>query len=298
METLPLVSVIINTRNRPALILRAVQSVLTQDYPNFELLLVDASTNEETREIAESLNDQRLKYHRITDEEYFAKTFFFAISIAEGAYIAFNDDDDEWISEKKLSKQVALIESLPDDYGVVYCWWEMWYDDVNKLIAINRKSNRGYLFEKMLYGNAALGTPALLIKRDLLCEVKDLMDSPDILPSDHFLLTYISKKYRFDFVPEVMVRCHERHVYGSMNKTICTRFSHKHRINLQLLFLNTFSEDYLKMPKARKKKYEIIIFHSIKSLEAKTFIIYILRHLNEFRDFRFFLKAYLNLFLQ
>ena len=122
----PKVSVIINTCNRSALIGRAVDSVLQQDFADFELLVIDASSDESTRAVMDRYQDPRIRYYRIIDEEYFAKTFNYAISLARGGYIAFNDDDDEWISPQKLSKQVALMESLPEDYGVVYCWWEMW----------------------------------------------------------------------------------------------------------------------------------------------------------------------------
>jgi len=291
MKTSPLVSVIINTRNRPQLILRAVESVLSQDYPNFELLLVDASTNEETKEVARSIEDKRMKYIRIDDEDYFAKTFFYAISLTEGKYVAFNDDDDEWISPQKLSKQVDLIESLPEEYGVVYCWWGMWYDDINAAANFPNKTNRGNLFDQMLYDNAIHGTPSLLVKRHLFDDISAIMDRADVLPSDHFMMTLISRKYKFDFVPEVLVRCHERHGYGSMGRTPTARFSMKSRVNLQLQFLSQFHEGYKINHRARRYKYEIIVSQSIRGRFYRLFVVFLAKHLLEFHDIVFSVKS-------
>lgn len=285
----PKVSVIINTCDRSQLIGRALESVLQQDFTDFELLVIDASSDESTRAVMDRYQDPRIRYYRIIDEEYFAKTFNYAISLARGGYIAFNDDDDEWISPQKLSKQVALMESLPEDYGVVYCWWEMWFDDVGQPVELPHKSNRGYLFDQMLYDNAIHGTPSLLIKKKLFDELGGLEDDPSVLPSDHFLLTKFSQKYRFDLVPEILVRCHERHDYGSMGRKPSSKFTYRHRANLQILFLKTFAKDYKRLSRARRKRYEMIIDNAVKLSDIQLATKFLCRHLIESADIRYFL---------
>ena len=223
-------------------------------------------------------SDPRIRYYRIIDEEYVAKTVNYAISLTKGKYIAFNDDDDEWISPQKLSKQVALMDSLPEDYGVVYCWWEMWYDDIDKSVGEARISNRGYLFDEMLLDNAILVSPSLLIRKKLFDELGGVLDDPTVLPSDHFLLTKFSQKYKFDLVPEVLVRCHERHQYGSMGRKPSSKFTLEHRLNLSLKFLQTFQEGYKRNPQARRHMIERIISGAARAGNLKVFLTYAWLH--------------------
>lgn len=285
------VSVLINTKNRSQLISRAVDSVLKQDFTDFELLIMDASTDENTAAVMERYDDPRIIYERIRNEKHFTETNRYAISKCRGIYIALIDDDDEWISSEKLSKQVSLIESLPDDYGVVYCWYEMWHDDINQAVTIPLKANRGDLFEMMLYDNAIMGAPTLLIKKKLYTELWANGGDPSVLPSDHYLMTVFSQTYKFDLVPEVLVRCHERHQYGSMGRTPSPRFTLTHRLNLSLKFYQTFPEGYRKYPKARKRLLERIISGAAKAGSHGCFLKYFWIYMVSFLDLKFMARA-------
>lgn len=287
----PAVSVLINTKNRSQLISRAIDSVLNQDFTDFELLVIDASTDENTAAVMERYDDPRIIYERIRNEKHFTETNRYAISKCRGIYIALIDDDDEWISSEKLSKQVSLIESLPDDYGVVYCWYEMWHDDINQAVTIPLKANRGDLFEMMLYDNAIMGAPTLLIKKKLYIELWANGGDPSVLPSDHFLMTVFSQKYKFDLVPEVLVRCHERHKYGSMGRTPSSRFTLEHRLNLSLKFLQTFQDGYMRNPKAKRHMIERIVICAARAANLKIFFKYSWLHFSVYLSFLFLFRA-------
>lgn len=60
----PLVSVVLPTYNRAYTISRAIDSVLNQTYSNLELIVVDDGSNDDTRVVVESINDERIKYIR------------------------------------------------------------------------------------------------------------------------------------------------------------------------------------------------------------------------------------------
>ncbi|MCX6151906.1 MAG: glycosyltransferase family 2 protein [Ignavibacteriales bacterium] len=109
---MPIVSVVIPTRNRCALLERAIQSVLKQSLTNLEIIVVDDSSSDQTQEIIEKLKDKRLKYFRLEKQSGGAVARNKGISFALGEYIAFLDDDDEWLPEK-LQKQVDSLESNP-----------------------------------------------------------------------------------------------------------------------------------------------------------------------------------------
>lgn len=292
-----LVSVILITCNRSSLIARSIDSIMTQDHCNFELLVMDASTNENTQNIVLKYQDTRIKYHRIIDEEYVAKTFLYAISIAEGEYIAFLDDDDEWISPQKLSKQLALFKKLPSDYGIVYCWWEIVFDDTGQKQHFDHKTARGDVFQDMLAKNVINGLPSIMIKKKVFDELGGVEDSPNILPSDHLMLTKFCKYYKVDYVAEVLVRCHERHGFGSMNNISTEKFSEQMRMNLYLRFLHLFSSDYENNPKAKKEVFKKVLSCAVKANQAYVLSFYSRLFIKEYADYKFVLRIYIKYIL-
>lgn len=107
MECPPLVSVILPTYNRAKLIQRAIDSVLTQTYPHWELIVWDDGSMDDTRNIINSYGDERIKYWYDTNHGVaYARNC--AIKVSNGKYLAFLDSDDEW-SEDKLITQVEVM---------------------------------------------------------------------------------------------------------------------------------------------------------------------------------------------
>jgi glycosyltransferase involved in cell wall biosynthesis len=117
----PLVSVILPTYNRAHIVSKALQSVLAQTYPNFEVIVIDDGSTDNTKEIITNIacKDPRVKYFRNNENKGPAGARNVGISLAKGELIAFIDDDVEWFPNK-LERQVNLLQTLPEDYAVVY----------------------------------------------------------------------------------------------------------------------------------------------------------------------------------
>ncbi|MCK4529078.1 glycosyltransferase, partial [candidate division WOR-3 bacterium] len=115
----PKVSVIIPTYNRVHLIGRAIQSVLEQSYQDFEIIVVDDASTDNTGEVVRSLKDERIRYIRHEKNKGAAAARNTGIKVARGEYIAFQDSDDEWLPEK-LEKQMKAFDNAPPEVGVVY----------------------------------------------------------------------------------------------------------------------------------------------------------------------------------
>jgi len=111
-----LVSVIIPTRNRAALLLRAIESVQRQTYRNLEIIVVDDASTDETRTVVERLTDPRICYLRHAVSRGGSAARNAGIKAATGEYIAFLDDDDEW-EPQKTEVQLGAFEG----YGAVVC---------------------------------------------------------------------------------------------------------------------------------------------------------------------------------
>jgi len=122
------VSIIIPTYNRAHLIERSIRSILNQTYEDFELLIVDDGSTDNTKEVVEGIVDARIRYISCATNGGAAKARNVGIAEAKYDYIAFQDSDDEWHPDK-LEKQMKVMETASPDTGLVYC--EYHYNGLN-----------------------------------------------------------------------------------------------------------------------------------------------------------------------
>lgn len=134
MNGKPLVSVIIIFLNAEKFIQEAIFSAIAQTYNNFELLLVDDGSTDNSTKIALHYAEQSSKVHYLQHENHqnrgMSASRNLGIRNAKGKYISFLDADDIWLPDK-LEHQVAIIESLPEAAGVCAPtkWWYSWTKD-------------------------------------------------------------------------------------------------------------------------------------------------------------------------
>ena len=121
----PTVSVIIPTYNRAHLMGRSIQSVLNQTYQDFELIIVDDGSTDNTDDIIKEFQkkDGRIKYIRHEKNKGGSAARNTGIKAARGEYVAFQDSDDEWLLEK-LEKQMRIFKDVSAEVGIVYT--DMW----------------------------------------------------------------------------------------------------------------------------------------------------------------------------
>lgn len=110
------VSVIIPTYRREEFVGRAIRSVLGQSFGDLEVIVVDDGSPDNTRAVIGSIRDDRVRYVRHKRNKGLPAARNTGIMVAKGRYIAFLDDDDEWMPEK-LGKQLGAI----DGYEAVLC---------------------------------------------------------------------------------------------------------------------------------------------------------------------------------
>lgn len=103
------VSIIMPTYNCGRFIAESIRSVLCQTYTNWELIIVDDCSTDDTAETVASFKDPRIHYQRNTHNSGAAVTRNTALRIAKGRYIAFLDSDDLW-TEEKLERQIAFMQ--------------------------------------------------------------------------------------------------------------------------------------------------------------------------------------------
>lgn len=112
-------SVIIPTRNRAGLIGRAIQSVLAQSMPAHEIIVVDDASTDSTREVVEQIRSPIIRYEVQSEWRGAAAARNTGLRSATGEFVAFLDDDDEWLP-KKLELQHAALQGAPDGTRAVF----------------------------------------------------------------------------------------------------------------------------------------------------------------------------------
>lgn len=117
-----LVSAVITTHNRKELLVSAIESVLNQTYKNIECIVIDDASDDNTQEyIRKYIEESKVTYIYIPKEESKGGNYARNLGIknAKGNYIAFLDDDDEWLCEKIEKQMKAMQEN--QKIGFVYC---------------------------------------------------------------------------------------------------------------------------------------------------------------------------------
>ncbi len=208
----PTVSVIIPTYNRAHMVGRAIQSVLDQTYQDFELIVVDDASTDNTEEVVKSFNDERLRYIRHNENSGSSVApRNTGIEIARGEYIAFLDSDDEWLPQK-LEKQIDKFNSVSPDVGLVYCGYAGVSKRTGETLFKVMNAKRGDVFRLIVERNI-VGGPTVLIRRECF-QKTGLFDKGFLSFQDWDMWIRIAKYYKVDFVPEILVKyC----VHGTQN---------------------------------------------------------------------------------
>jgi glycosyltransferase involved in cell wall biosynthesis len=109
----PQVSIILPTYNRAGLIAQTIESIQNQTYSNWELIIVDDGSDDNTEEVIAQINDTRIHLHKAGRIGIVGKIKNIGIERATGELIAFIDSDDLW-AKTKLEKQVAALQQFPE----------------------------------------------------------------------------------------------------------------------------------------------------------------------------------------
>lgn len=199
----PLISVIIPTYNRGALIKSSIESVEKQTFQDFEIIVVDDGSTDDTEQVIAELGQHRIRYIRHDKNRGANVARNTGIQEAKGEYIAFQDSDDTW-HPKKLAKQVDACNTSGAD--VAFCAF-------NRVISGKKtyipkpgyKLKVGYHnFYASLLRGSFISCQTLFIRRPLLLEV-GMFDEELPRLQDWELCLRLSENHSFVFLSEPLV---------------------------------------------------------------------------------------------
>jgi glycosyltransferase involved in cell wall biosynthesis len=205
----PLISIVIPTFNHANYLSKALKSVLHQTYTNWEAIVIDNHSTDDTGKVIDKFNDHRIKYLKIKNNGVIAKSRNIGIKSAKGDWVAFLDSDDLWTNDKLKT----CIESINNQVDLIYHDLEVtsnrrtfFKGKINK----TRQLKKPVLIDLLVNGNGISNSSVIvrkkiLIKIGLMDENKELIAAEDYNTwlkisnfTDQFL--YIPKKLGFYYI--------------------------------------------------------------------------------------------------
>ena len=204
-----LVSVVMPTRDRAPFLKRAIQSVLAQSFRDWELVVVDDASTDDTVDVVRSFADPRLRVVQRAESGGASRARNDGVNAGRSPLVAFLDSDDEWLATK-LEHQIACLKR-DDRVAVVYCREQRIDDRTNRRAPLTRKLPAGDAFAALVTGwNPTFSS--IVVQRSIL-EAVGGFDPTLPAFNDHDVLLRIAQTgSRFAAIADVLVIKHD---YGA-----------------------------------------------------------------------------------
>jgi glycosyltransferase involved in cell wall biosynthesis len=249
----PLVTVVIPTYNRLALVQQAVASVVAQTYTNWELIVVDDGSEDGTSKMILSISDPRIKVVEMRHFGNIAVLRNTGAKTGSGEWLAFLDSDDLWIPQKlEIQLQMLLQEGKRWGYGG--------FELINKeMRAIPNKAGiyrplSGWISKEVLTTEASVAIGTLLLERTLFEEVGGFNSDPGLLyREDYELVLRLALRAEVLAIPELLLRIREH----SGRTTNAFEYGHDRTAFVYEHFIRTHPEKELAKIARRRMAYEL-----------------------------------------
>jgi len=203
------ISCIITTFNRSAFVKKAIESVLAQTYKNFELLVLDNESKDETEEVVKKFKDKRISYikHKPLG---ISEARNLGIRKSKGDYIAFLDDDDEWLTNK-LKDQIEVFKKGPKEIGLVYGGF-IKIDNDGNVLKKHHPQLKGSILKELLSQEypftASASNP--MIRKDVFREI-GYYNKNILTGEDWELYLRLAEKLGVDYTPKIVLKIRQHH---------------------------------------------------------------------------------------
>jgi glycosyltransferase involved in cell wall biosynthesis len=262
---MPKVSVITCTYNRAHLIGETIQSVLKQTVQDFEYIIIDDGSTDNTKQIIDTFNNERLFYFWLPHScGHLSMLRNYAHKKSNGQYIAYVDSDDVW-QTNKLELQLNALEAHPH-IGFSFTDIEIFnrHGIIKKNIYNQAGTFTGSVFKSMLWNKLIICHTTLVIRKSCMNQIGPMDES--MHSGDHDFAMFLSRLFDAHVVYEPLVRVlkHDQNSTGSVSLSLKLMHEH-HRTLMKLSNQKLISQDEY------NKSYLITSYaFGIQMLQAKS----------------------------
>ena len=268
-----LISIIIPTFNHGNYLRRALQSVLCQTYKNWEVIVIDNHSIDNTDEIIESFSDPRISYLKIHNNGVIAASRNLGIRNAKGQWIAFLDSDDWW----KNNKLQLCFDSMETNVDLIH----------HDLVTIKNNSSKSVkmkvnifqvsppiLINLLLKGNH-IQQSSVVVRKSLLEKIGFINESPEMVACEDYntwlRIAQITDQFKFI---KIKLGYYSEHENSTSNKdmSIPARFAVAE-------FLHSLNDNQLNLIEANFQYiHSQYNYHSGNYIEAKNCLKFVFRY--------------------
>jgi glycosyltransferase involved in cell wall biosynthesis len=207
----PFFTIIITTYNRANLLKQTLKSLANQTFLDFELIIIDNYSNDETIKVINQFRSFNLKLFQLKNNGIIAVSRNFAINKSTGEWIAFLDSDDLW-SANKLQKCFDLINNKINYISLIYHGMDI----IKNNRSFGRLRTRELLnpaFNNLLVKGNTIAFSSVVVKKDLLVKVNGFNCSENMINTSDYntWLKIAHCGYEITYLPESLgsYRIHE-----------------------------------------------------------------------------------------
>ena len=214
---MPLVSVIMNVRNGASTLREALDSVIAQTFPDWELIVWDDRSTDDSGAMVARYSDPRIRYFLSIELMSLGKARDNAIREARGEWVAFLDQDDLWLP-RKLELQMALADShpskrslggTPQNTGIIYGrtvrfypkGMERDYDQAHEFESLPE----GDIFTQLFTKGCFIAMSSAVFRRSAIEEIGGIAENIAIVP-DYYLYVAVARRHPARAVQTVVCR--------------------------------------------------------------------------------------------
>ena len=214
----PLISVVMAVKNGGDLVARAVDSILNQTYANFEFIIINDGSTDNTLASLEEYTDSRIQIYS-QENQGVAKSANRGLSLAKGKYIARQDHDDLSLPTR-LEKQLAFLEAH-SDFGLIGTGAEIWSLGEPTGRFHDHPTHAGVLAFELNFNNPFVHT-SCMFRRDVVNKIGDYSTDPLITPIDDYeFISRVSRSFKVGNLAERLVIYTE--TLGSLSRPQCSK---------------------------------------------------------------------------
>ena len=180
-----MISIILPTYNRSAIINRTIDCVLNQSYTDYELIIINDCSSDDTEKVIKSYDDKRIKYVSNLNNIGCANSRYLGYQHSKGDVLVFIDDDDTW-RQDKLLKQVRLIENYDmvlSDYSI----------SVNGMLEQKNMRPFGEYFKQEILKRPGPFFQSIMIKKNIVDKINNPFDQKSVPSEDWNFFIELSK---------------------------------------------------------------------------------------------------------
>ena len=213
---MPRVSVVMNVRNGASFLREALDSVFAQTFQDWELVIWDDCSTDDSPRIVAEYRDRRIRYFLAPEETPLGKARDNAMRQAEGEWLAFLDQDDLWLP-RKLEQQMALADpQVAMIYGRAIQFYpngaELDYDYAHEFQPLPE----GDIFPQLFANGCFIAMSSAVLRHSAVEAIGPIPDHITTVP-DYYLYVAIARRHRARAVQEAV--CRYRMHAGSMSRT-------------------------------------------------------------------------------